>query len=37
MLDQTVVTALIKNEHVQYHWNVVSRHWESEEAEAFYQ
>jgi len=33
-LDQTVFTALIKDEQVQYHWNVVSEHWESE-AEPF--
>lgn len=33
-LDQTVVTTLIKDEQVQYHWDVVSGHWEPEEAEA---
>ena len=33
-LDETVITILINDEQVQYHWDVVSGHWEPEEAEA---
>jgi len=35
-LDQTstVMTTLNNDKQVQYHWDVVSRHWEPEEAEA---
>ena len=33
-LDEIVITTLINDEQVQYHWDVVSGHWEPEEAEA---
>ena len=33
-LDQTVVTTLMNDKQVQYYWDVVSGHWEPEEAEA---
>jgi len=32
-LDETVITTLINDEQVQYHWDVVSGHWEPEETE----